>query len=593
MAFTSNGQISYLVLDSLISGSKYGLEIIEFISQKTGGAFIMKKPTLYSCLTRMEKKGLVSSSYWGDSDLGGKRHYYTITAAGKTAHKELESEFEGNFAPNFQQAQDSTPASSLAQEATSENNQPATGEKLTFEELVNNKQEEPAKDSQQEENKPLFLQQENLFSMISTPKAAQEPVKDDEEESDVLENQIDIFAYQKEQETAENTAKEPVVEEEKTADDGKFLETTERLTEQEQQQNRMIFDTSSELKKYRKRKSFSENQIEMSVVYENQEDIEIQKARIEELKRSLLGLKQNNQKVEEQKTEQAPEKDIIFTQETFKSAPVLETEDFSNTASTEKSTTAEEAKKDDAVFITEPHFEQHQIPIQRKITPPNIDVSVYDNNLPAPKRNADLEPTYKDMMAKLFERKNDKPKQQEVVAEAAEEPENTGTFADYSSLKKYYGSHGISFNEYNKSTVSRKHNTNFLNMISSAILLVLSGISSAIFYAIISGTNNLRAGSNFLYYTLPLLFLSYFIFAAVRFKLYPSRRAFLLYNSFINWMVFALGTVIVVVINILCGMQAETMASYLTSLLLPIFSLLLAFPINLYVRKFLYHKYSK
>ena len=79
MAFNSNGQIQYLVLDSLAHGSKYGLEIIEFISQKTGGNYIMKKPTLYSCLTRMEKKGLVSSSYWGESEFGGKRHYYTIT----------------------------------------------------------------------------------------------------------------------------------------------------------------------------------------------------------------------------------------------------------------------------------------------------------------------------------------------------------------------------------------------------------------------------------------------------------------------------------------------------------------------------------
>ena len=47
MAFNSNGQIQFLVLDSLSHGSKYGLEIIEFISQRTGGNYIMKKPTLY------------------------------------------------------------------------------------------------------------------------------------------------------------------------------------------------------------------------------------------------------------------------------------------------------------------------------------------------------------------------------------------------------------------------------------------------------------------------------------------------------------------------------------------------------------------
>ena len=95
MAFNSNGQISYLVLDSLAEGSKYGLEIIEYITKKTNGGFIMKKPTLYSCLTRMEKKGLVSSSYWGESELGGKRHYYSITDAGRESLKELEETFSG------------------------------------------------------------------------------------------------------------------------------------------------------------------------------------------------------------------------------------------------------------------------------------------------------------------------------------------------------------------------------------------------------------------------------------------------------------------------------------------------------------------
>ena len=95
MAFSSNGQISYLVLDSLSSGSKYGLEIIEYISQKTNGGFVMKKPTLYSCLTRMEKKGLVSSSFWGESELGGKRHYYSITQAGRENLAELAKQLDG------------------------------------------------------------------------------------------------------------------------------------------------------------------------------------------------------------------------------------------------------------------------------------------------------------------------------------------------------------------------------------------------------------------------------------------------------------------------------------------------------------------
>ena len=96
MAFNSNGQVQYLILDSLADGSKYGLEIIEFIAKKTNGGYILKKPTLYSCLTRLEKKGLVSSSFWGESEFGGKRHYYALTDEGKESLNLLAKEFK-NF----------------------------------------------------------------------------------------------------------------------------------------------------------------------------------------------------------------------------------------------------------------------------------------------------------------------------------------------------------------------------------------------------------------------------------------------------------------------------------------------------------------
>ena len=138
MAFNSNGQISYLVLDSLSSGSKYGLEIIEYISKKTGGTYIMKKPTLYSCLTRMEKKGLVSSSYWGESELGGKRHYYSITSSGKETLEELSKLFANS----------------------------------SFE------SEEKIEETSVEE-KPTFLHQGNIFDMVKEEKVEQkkEPEK--------------------------------------------------------------------------------------------------------------------------------------------------------------------------------------------------------------------------------------------------------------------------------------------------------------------------------------------------------------------------------------------------------------------------------
>lgn len=76
------GQLSTIILTSLLNGDKYGYEIINEVETKTNGELIIKKPSLYSALSRMENQDLVSS-YWKDSDIGGKRHYYRLTDFGR------------------------------------------------------------------------------------------------------------------------------------------------------------------------------------------------------------------------------------------------------------------------------------------------------------------------------------------------------------------------------------------------------------------------------------------------------------------------------------------------------------------------------
>ena len=76
------GQLSTIILTSLLDGDKYGYEIIQTVEEKTNGELIIKKPSLYSSLTRMEAQELVSS-YWKESDIGGRRHYYRLTDYGR------------------------------------------------------------------------------------------------------------------------------------------------------------------------------------------------------------------------------------------------------------------------------------------------------------------------------------------------------------------------------------------------------------------------------------------------------------------------------------------------------------------------------
>lgn len=73
--------LNTIILNTIKDGSKYGLEIIDEIKQKTNGEIVLKQPSLYSALRRLELKGYVSS-YWKDSELGGKRHYYQATKQG-------------------------------------------------------------------------------------------------------------------------------------------------------------------------------------------------------------------------------------------------------------------------------------------------------------------------------------------------------------------------------------------------------------------------------------------------------------------------------------------------------------------------------
>ena len=86
------GQLSTIILSTLLQGDKYGYEIINEIKNKTDGELVIKQPSLYSSLTRMEKQNLISS-YWGKSDIGGKRHYYSITDFGKKQFEKMETSF--------------------------------------------------------------------------------------------------------------------------------------------------------------------------------------------------------------------------------------------------------------------------------------------------------------------------------------------------------------------------------------------------------------------------------------------------------------------------------------------------------------------
>ena len=81
------GHVDTIILRTLASGDKYGYEIIDEITAKSDGTYELKQPTLYSCLKRLENQGFISS-YWLNSDIGGKRHYYKLTEKGRNEYND-------------------------------------------------------------------------------------------------------------------------------------------------------------------------------------------------------------------------------------------------------------------------------------------------------------------------------------------------------------------------------------------------------------------------------------------------------------------------------------------------------------------------
>lgn len=87
------GHVITIILRSLQGNDKYGYEICREIEVKSEGSYVLKQPTLYSCLKRLESQGYITS-YMGDISNGGKRRYYSLTEKGEEFLERDKQEWE-------------------------------------------------------------------------------------------------------------------------------------------------------------------------------------------------------------------------------------------------------------------------------------------------------------------------------------------------------------------------------------------------------------------------------------------------------------------------------------------------------------------
>ena len=84
------GTLNLLILKTLESGPRHGLDVAREIRGQTSDVLRIEEGALYPALHRLERDGLVEAE-WGVSERGRRAKYYTLTRKGR---RRLERERE-------------------------------------------------------------------------------------------------------------------------------------------------------------------------------------------------------------------------------------------------------------------------------------------------------------------------------------------------------------------------------------------------------------------------------------------------------------------------------------------------------------------
>lgn len=87
------GSIDILILSLIEKEDLYGFLLAKRLNEKSNSLYEMGEGTLYPALQRLEKQKLIKG-YWGDSETGARRKYYTITEAGRKSLSEKSKQWD-------------------------------------------------------------------------------------------------------------------------------------------------------------------------------------------------------------------------------------------------------------------------------------------------------------------------------------------------------------------------------------------------------------------------------------------------------------------------------------------------------------------
>jgi PadR family transcriptional regulator PadR len=93
------GHIDTMVLAALRDDAQHGYALVQRLKERSDGIFDLGEGTVYPALHRLERDGLIASSWTKAS--GRRRRVYSLTGAGRDALVEHRSEW-GSFASGMQ-----------------------------------------------------------------------------------------------------------------------------------------------------------------------------------------------------------------------------------------------------------------------------------------------------------------------------------------------------------------------------------------------------------------------------------------------------------------------------------------------------------
>ena len=199
----ARGFVNNIILQSLVSGDKYGYEIIKEVEEKSNGEIVLKQPSLYSSLKRFEAKNYISS-YWGDSDIGGRRHYYSITDEGLAYFETIKHELDHTLLDDEKEA---TSVLTTPETVKPENKSAVVQQKTKPEEESNE-----VVDVDSDDYDLFELLNKQTASPLTQEKQAEKP-QEDKTSKHVEENEQPTTAQEEPTTPALQVVEEPVVEE--------------------------------------------------------------------------------------------------------------------------------------------------------------------------------------------------------------------------------------------------------------------------------------------------------------------------------------------------------------------------------------------